>query len=691
MCRHRAAARRHHGRSRCQRLGDYGCHEPPSTTFPKVFDAHTRENDGKMKCVERVWPVGLKVGDIGWTARTRNCLGRKGLLDDEQQLVSLTFGELLRIEGMGALAMIDFCSTLEGAIDTFEPLATSYSESRIKDKPTDWTTILQEVVREDWSAQVSKQDPRFALLLPPGKETLQDRVDQLLLDTDTISNASDVPLMVDSIGKIKQVIADLKVQPLESCLLDFLRCVSRREGEILQVLAARLGWHGERAVTLEECGNRLGVTRERVRQIQDKVLKRFPDHEVFMPRLDEALALLEEHAPLTMNGAYNILRRMSVTKCEFDPQSLLHAAALLGKQTTLHICDTRGGKMLVNEPSIKAAQFIPVITRKLAGQSGVTSVFQIADALAGNGHEIADKDSRRMLRSNSKLEFLDEDWLWATDVPEKRNRLRNVARKILSVVSPQNVRTIRDGVCRAYRVRGASHERYAHLVVPPLHVMKEFFERHSNFKVEGDFVYPSVPLDYRKELGETDRILVEVLRSSPVGVMDRTSFANGCLARGMNENTFSIYSSYSCILEHVGIGIWKLRGVAVDPAAVEAVRISNQLKPREKRVLEHGWASDGKLWIAARVPRLSKQSMVIGCPDAIQRYLVGQKFQCRTKEGNQECGTVAVDEKGTSYGYGPFIRRYGVDENDILLAEFDLATNTVNLSVAADELLSEAI
>ena len=392
-----------------------------------------------------------------------------------------------------------------------------------------------------------------------------------------------------------------------------------------------------------------------------------------------------------MSEASQSLRDAGIARCEFHPQSLLDAAKLLRKQTTLQICDTRGGKMLVNEPSVKVALCIPVIARKLAGQSGVTSIFQVADALASNGHEVDAKDLRRMLHTNSTFHFLDEDWFCATDVPEERNRLRNVARKILSVVSPQNMPSIRDGVRRAYQARAASQERYARLVVPPLDVMKAFFERHPNFKVEGDAVYPLMSLDYRKELGETDRILVEVLRSSPVGVMDRTSFAIGCVARGMNENTFSIYSSYSCILKHAGIGIWKLRGVAVDPAAVEAVRIANHLKPREKRVLEHGWASDGKLWIAARVPRLFKQSMVIGCPGAIQRYLVGQKFECRTKEGNQECGTVVVDEKGTSYGYGPFIWRYGLDEDDILLAEFDLATNTVTLSLAADELLGEAI
>ena len=196
---------------------------------------------------------------------------------------------------------------------------------------------------------------------------------------------------------------------------------------------------------MEECGKRLGVTRERVRQIQDRVLKRFPDHEVFMPRLDEALALLEERAPLTINEASKILRDMGITRCEFQPQSLLDAAELLGKRTTLQICNTRSGKMLVSEPGVKAAQFIPVIARKLAGQSGVTSVFQVGDALARTGHQVRRKSLPRMLRTNSTFEFLDEDWFWATDVPAERNGLRNVARKILSVVSPQNVRGIRDG------------------------------------------------------------------------------------------------------------------------------------------------------------------------------------------------------------------------------------------------------
>ena len=236
-------------------------------------------------------------------------------------------------------------------------------------------------------------------------------------------------------------------------------------------------------------------------------------------------------------------------------------------------------------------------------------------------------------------------------------------------------------------MRALTNKRYSTLVVPPQSAVKAFFERHREFKVDGDVVYTAIPLEYTRELGATDRTMVDVLRSSPSGVMDRTSLLEECLARGMNENTFSVSSTYSCVLEHLGIGVWKLRGTEVSPAAVEAVRKANRIKPREERVLESGWSEDGKLWVAAKIPRLGKNAMIIGVPGSIKRFLETQSFKCIAKESKIECGTITINANGTSYGYGPFIRRYGLDENDVLLAEFDLASNNVMLSVADEEFL----
>jgi hypothetical protein len=210
----------------------------------------------------------------------------------------------------------------------------------------------------------------------------------------------------------------------------------------------------------------------------------------------------------------------------------------------------------------------------------------------------------------------------------------------------------------------------------------EFYKRHPSFRVEGNMIHASEALDSSRELSDVDRVLVEALRSSPSGMLDRDSLAEACLARGMNENTFNVYTTYSPIVEHLDLNIWKLRGINVDPAAVEAMRMANHLRPKQQRVLQYGWGEGGELWIAARVPKFT-ESMVIGCPGPMQRFLNGQQFTCFAKTGTQKCGTIAVNDRGASYGYGTFIRRYGVDENDVLMAEFDLSEQTVLLSIAA--------
>ncbi|MGH7239726.1 MAG: hypothetical protein ACREHG_06625, partial [Candidatus Saccharimonadales bacterium] len=150
-------------------------------------------------------------------------------------------------------------------------------------------------------------------------------------------------------------------------------------------------------------------------------------------------------------------------------------------------------------------------------------------------------------------------------------------------------------------------------------------------------------------------------------------------------------TTYSCILEHVDTDIWKLRGIVTNLAAIEAIRKANHLKPREKRLLQYGWNDSGKLWIATKIPHLNKNSMVIGIPGTIQRYLAGREFECKSKNGKIPCGIVAINEKGTSYGYGRFIRRFGLDENDIIISEFDLSENTATLSMSNEDIIDDSI
>lgn len=156
----------------------------------------------------------------------------------------------------------------------------------------------------------------------------------------------------------------------------------------------------------------------------------------------------------------------------------------------------------------------------------------------------------------------------------------------------------------------------------------------------------------------------------------------------MNVNTFSLYLTYSPVIVHLGTDIWTLRGLRVDPVAVEALRQANALRQKEKRLLDHGWTTDGQLWVATRLPSAHSGSSAFAMPGAIKRYLAGRQFTLKDDDGIDH-GSMRVNDEGSFYGFGSFLRQRGADEGDILIAEFDLNGGTALLRLGDDELLEE--
>jgi hypothetical protein len=138
-------------------------------------------------------------------------------------------------------------------------------------------------------------------------------------------------------------------------------------------------------------------------------------------------------------------------------------------------------------------------------------------------------------------------------------------------------------------------------------------------------------------------------------------------------------------VEHVDTNIWCLRGADVNPAAVEALRRANALRPREKRVRDFGWTSEGKLWIATVVPA-STQTFVFGAPSGTRSLLARRKFAALSHDG-VPFGTLGVTRDGSVYGLSAFQNQSGCDPGDILVIEFDLTESRVALVLGDEELL----
>jgi hypothetical protein len=548
---------------------------------------------------------------------------------------------------------------------------------------------LLEIISEPWVDQVGPADPRFSDLIPPSTSaTLMELMDTLTSAPDVDASALDQ--LAHAMPELRRRLAAIKGQPLEQQLGDFLGALSRHEGERLKAMNDRLGWSGSPPITLEEAGARLGITRERLRQLQVQVNNRlkgisFP---VYMPALDEALRLVGERSPLSINAASALVRTSGLSRADFHPESLISAAEACGRKPPIRI-QTIGKKKIVSAAAVPYADSVLRIAYRQAQASGASNVGEVVAELQSRSINAEAAVVQQVLHNFSDAEFLEEDWFCRRPANPERDRLRNTTRKMLSVASPIELSSLREGIRREYRVRGYRGMKTWSLLVPPRSVLRAYYRAHPEFMIdENELVKPIDPLDYRVELALNDTILVDVLRSSPACVLDRASLVAECARRSMNLNTLSVYLTYSPVILHIGTDIWSLRGVRVDPAAIEAVRAANALREREKRVLDHGWTPQGQLWVAARLPTTSGGTFVLGIPGAIRNYLAGRQFTVADEDGISH-GTVRIGDEGMSHGLGPFLRQRGADEGDILVAEFDLGTGAAVMRLGDDELLDE--
>jgi hypothetical protein len=583
---------------------------------------------------------------------------------------------------MGVVSILEFACMVEAALEQ-----THRSETEAP-APTD--DELLKIIAEPWADQVGPADPRFSDLLPSSPQaTILEIVDVLTSGPD-----SDPALLSQLSGtspELRKRVEQIRTFPLERQLEDFLRALSRFEGERLSALVDRLGWAGKPPITLEEAGQRLNITRERVRQLQEKVSSRLKgiSYPPFMPGLDEALRALAEASPLGIVSAATFLKERGITKIAFHPESVIAAAIACNRNPPIQL-QTINKKTIVAAAPFQDADLILRVAYRQAHASGASNVGEVVAEMTANGIVVDKSTVRHVLRDFSEVQFLEEEWFGHRPANPERDRLRNITRKVLSVASPIELGVIREGIRRQYRCRGHRGLKTWSLLVPPRSVLRAYYNLHPEFVVEnGDMIKPAELLDYRLELALNDAILVDALRSSPSCVLDRASLAAECIRRSMNVNTFSQYLTYSPVITHLGTDVWSLRGVRVDPAAVEAVRRANALRQKEKRVLDHSWTPGGQLWLAARIPPAhDAANLTVNVPGAIRHYLSGRQFDAMDEDGVSH-GLVRINDDGASYGFTPFLRQRGADEGDILIAEFDLTKNVALLRLGDDELLEE--
>jgi hypothetical protein len=680
--------------------GDFTCATEANDRirhFVRAYVAKRLDEVQALKCFAHPAPAGFKLNTVPFGTRSQHAIERSGIGESPKKLFEATYGDLLRISGLGVATLLEIVALTECAVGRFNGVveachakpAASPSEpiAQTAALPATWRGDCEAILAMEWVDKISSQDPRFAGLMPDGPGTLEERL--LAILADPIEAALKASSLVEALPTVRERAMLIESLTLEESLIDYLAAAWDYQQERVNLLGMRLGWLGEPPRVLRECGNRFGITRERVRQLEKKMRDAMPEHSVFLPRLDAALEVLEQAAPLDLHAVEQLLIAQGVCKRSFSIESILAAASDFGRQTTASVADFNGQRCVSTTAQDATIGVFIRKARAIASANGIASIYQLTEAAPKEALPTdGDSDStspeswiRQALRAWPACKFVTEDWFSFNDLPPGRNRVLNVLDRMLAVSPRLQLVDAREGIRRQIKYRNSAHRGTVELVTPPTAVLEAYLTTHPDYLVREGCVEAKVPRLVDEELGDAELAMLQVFEEAGGGVLDRRSFVEGCIRKGINENTVSTYSTYSAIIEHVGIDLWKLRGRIVDATEVEAVRQTNQERSRERRCLKFAWTARGTLSVAWVLP-WQFSSLALAIPSAISRYLSGRTFEAFSSGTGKDCGQVTVTAEGTSYGYSPFLRQVAAEAGDVLVADFDLGATRVGLELS---------
>ncbi|MDA8400379.1 MAG: hypothetical protein M0008_10120 [Actinomycetota bacterium] len=405
---------------------------------------------------------------------------------------------------------------------------------------------LTSAATEDWAARIRSDDPRFKDLVPAYDGTLKELFEVAANDPD-LSIAEEV---VKALPEIRRVVSNIGSDSLDVALAELLRTSGNTE-RATAITAARLGWHAGGPRTLQSVGNEFSVTRERVRQVADRSLGSIRSK--YLPQLEAAIRLISEECPIPASDAAVLLVERGISKVPIHPKAIAAAGSALDYEVTFTIDDSIGTRYVLARDS---GDLKPVLwaARRRSGRVGLASVTDVKADLGAAGQRYEEEELTQILTSSKAVDFLDDGWFWMPSIPASKNRLRNVTRHILAVAPRAHIKDLYDGLRRRFLFLGIKE-------MPPLTAVRQVYARHPEFVLhDDDFVESVEPLDYRVVLSRSEQVLVDVLRTSPGGVMERNDFEEAVAARGVSRGTFNAYTSYSPILDHPGRSMWCLRG-----------------------------------------------------------------------------------------------------------------------------------
>jgi hypothetical protein len=459
-----------------------------------------------------------------------------------------------------------------------------------------------------------------------------------------------------------QLLAQVGAQP--TCLEEELRRIVEilDTGRNIPLLLSLWGWNGSEPRVLDSVGKEHGLTRERVRQIAARAIKRIKSHKFDTPYLNSAIQQLKKEIPAIDSSLADRLRDQAITRSSFSVWGIALAAELLGAYWGLTHIVVNGIKIVVaaGDQSKLARAFVAL--RRKTSELGCVNIQSLSSEIQMD--ETRADAVRRFLDASSAVDWLDEtkEWMYLSNTT--RNRLFNLCEKVLGVCPSIGIGELRRALGKSRRLAMA----------PPQRILAAFVSREGLGTIEGSKIIANPSMGRAPSPDSAEGKMLAVLDEfGPI--MDGEDMAEKCISAGMNATTFYIYRMISPVVSALGKGVYCKVGSDVPPGVVEAILNRRRAIPR---VSDHGWTPKGLLWFGTELSRMILTAGSIRLVSFVSDLVQGE-WTVKLPDGGAY-GTVTCRESFIWTFRKPF-NVLGAEPSDLVVFEFDIKARTVLVRV----------
>jgi hypothetical protein len=454
-------------------------------------------------------------------------------------------------------------------------------------------------------------------------------------------------------------------------------------GDQCIALARRRGWDGRPPGTLEEAGNETGVSRERVRQLEQ--------------RLDTWILEIAAHQrnqlPGPMALAVEIARH---SRSDEELEAQLNSEGLASGEwsfETLSSLLRAFGRddldaTLRSLAAIRAIRDgISSIVWKTSAGTGFAHMEaicrhfgELGGELAAHSRELTDSDLARVLVKSSDVIPLPLGYYFAASARDPT--VVETTRRMLQITQPLALRDVRDGLRRRLKFRQIQ-------LRVPLEVLREFFALHPNFEID-----PEDRVSSRTELPETSdtlqRWIVEQIRANDYGLLTRVQVMQRARRERKSGNSVSGYLTYGEQIAHDRRGFYYPVGCPPDESRVsDALEVAGAtIRPSTQE-----WYFDSNDNVVRAIIELGESVLASGVIflDAGDRGyldLLGSTHYPVSDESGATYGTLFKSEPLNALaGLSTLFSRLFPEQGDLLKLKIDLEYSVARADIGGSELL----